>query len=55
MRNYQTMLVSSADDMHRINLEDEVAEEKSRELRCQKKKTTRYKYRAMRDCRRDLF
>jgi DNA-directed RNA polymerase subunit beta' len=28
MRNYQTMLVSSADDMHRINLEDEVAEEK---------------------------
>ena len=28
MRNYQTMLVSSADDMHRINLQDEVAEEK---------------------------
>ena len=28
MRNYQTMLVSSADDMHRINIEDEVAEEK---------------------------
>ena len=28
MRNYQTMLVSSADDMHRINLQDEVVEEK---------------------------
>ena len=27
MRNYQTMLVSSADDMHRINLEEEVVEE----------------------------
>ena len=27
MRNYQTMLVSSADDMHRINIEEEVVEE----------------------------
>ncbi|MAL21523.1 MAG: DNA-directed RNA polymerase subunit beta', partial [Crocinitomicaceae bacterium] len=27
MRNYQTMLVSSADDMHRINMEEEVVEE----------------------------
>ena len=27
MRNYQTMLVSSADDMHRINIEEEVLEE----------------------------
>ena len=27
MRNYQTMLVSSADDMHRINFEEEVVEE----------------------------
>ena len=27
MRNYQTMLVSSADDMSRINLEKEVVEE----------------------------
>ncbi len=27
MRNYQSMLVSSADDMHRINIEEEVVEE----------------------------
>ena len=27
MWNYQTMLVSSADDMHRINIEEEVVEE----------------------------
>ena len=27
MRNYQTMLVSSADDMHRFNIEEEVVEE----------------------------
>ncbi|MEC9186822.1 MAG: DNA-directed RNA polymerase subunit beta', partial [Bacteroidota bacterium] len=27
MRNYQTMLVSSADDMHRINIDEEIVEE----------------------------